>query len=443
MSVAVRTHDLAVGRPRAAAGECELRPGYDKAISQRATVLASMADGRSRIRGLTDCADVQSNVAALRRIGVDCEVSNDGDWFVTGRPTARTHRDGAQLDCGNSATTARLLTAIVTGMRGRWIIAGNGSLSTRPMWWLVDGLRALGAQIEYLGEYGVLPLAVMGGELEGGAHKFEVHSAQGVSAMAFAALSAHNRVVVGRQTRARDHTERLLRWTGIHVHESSSEVVIEPGSPEPFVLQVPRDPSAAAYLAGLHLASPNGDWWLHMPGVCLNERRLGFFRIIEGMGCEVRLVPDDTGGPEPSGCVSVRRGSRLRGALIQGHEMVQSAIDELPIIAALATQADSPTVIRDASELRDKDTDRISSTVRLLHEFGVDASASEDGLSVGPTSLIRPRGLVVLPADHRIAFAAFVLALLAGGQVDFSGAAVTATSNPSALNELAHFAEIA
>lgn len=430
-----------IGDPSPRREELEILSHRDKAITQRATVLASLADGPCRVAGVGDSADVLKNLRALREWGVEVRDEGEEVVYIDGRSRLGEGWQG-RVDCANSATTARILTAVFAAGRGIVTVEGNEVLTERPMGWAVDSLRAMGADISYLGRDGRLPLRVAGTELEGGTHDVEVCSAQAVSVLAFASLSGMVPTLIRRRALARDHTERLLRWTGSQVEESGLDLAIEPVRPRPFELAVPRDPSGAAVLAAIHLASSQAEQWLHLPGLCINERRIGFFTIVARMGVEVAIEQVDESGPEPVGTVSVRRTADLAGVVVEGDDLIQSAIDELPLIAALATQAAGPTTIRDAAELRDKDCDRIAATAWLLGTFGGSVGATEDGLHVTPSRLSPPGAPVVLPRDHRMAFVGLVLAILVGGQVSLSGMDSIATSFPGVLAAARHYVEI-
>ncbi|WP_318199411.1 hypothetical protein [Streptomyces sp. SCL15-4] len=418
-----------------------LVPHPDKAISQRATMLAALADGTSRIRGLADCRDVRANLRALTALGVPVRAVADATVEIDGRGPLGLDRRGPLLDAGNSATTSRLLLAVLAASAADCTVTGNALLRARPMAEVLGPLRNLGADLTELGEPGRLPVRVRGRRLRGGTVDVAVDSAQPVSALLFAGSQATAPVRITRRTAARDHTERLLRWTGVAVTETGTELVVTPGRPRPFDLEVPGDPSGAALLAALHLASPRARRELTLRRVGVNPRRTGFFHILRSMGAEVVEVPSDEPGPEPVADIRVSLPGRLTGTEVAGPRLVQSAIDELPAVAALATAATGPTVIRDASELRGKDTDRIATTAELLSAFGAGVRPTADGLVIEPRPLTAPRR-IDLPPDHRVVFAAFVLTLLAGGATELHGVSAAATSHPGALDDLTRYAPV-
>ncbi|MGE7434524.1 3-phosphoshikimate 1-carboxyvinyltransferase [Kitasatospora sp. NPDC001175] len=425
----------------AEAGGPALQPHPDKAISQRATVLAAVADGTSRLSNVADCADVRCNLRALEKLGIQVRVTGPGELMVTGTAASGIRITDRTLDAGNSATTSRLLLAVLAGSTSDCVVTGNRLLRSRPMTEVLDPLRELGAEIEELGEPGRLPLRVRGARLRGGEVNVTVDSAQPVSALQFAALNAAGPVRIRRRTMARDHTERLLRWTGVPVAQSELDLLVTPRRPRAFDLTVPGDPSGAALLAALHLASAQPGQELTLTRVGLNPLRTGFLRILAAMGATVTETVTSQDGPEPAGDIRIVLPGPLRGTVVEGRQLVQSAIDELPLVAALAAVAKGRTVIRDAAELKGKDTDRIASTVELLAAFGIAARATPDGLMVEPGTPVAPEQLR-LPADHRVIFAAFVLALLAGGGCELSGVRAAATSHPGAIDDLARFARL-
>lgn len=426
-----------LGRPYETDERMEVVPHPDKAISQRATILAALADGRSRIGNLADCADTRSNLEALGQLGIPL-AADRSELLIEGVTSQDINYRGRPLNAGNSATTARLLIAVLAGSDADCVVEGNALLRSRPMEWLVSPLLTMGGKVRYEGDRGRLPVRVVGSRLRGAELTVEVDSAQAVSALLFAGLTTDELVVINRRTAARDHTERLLRWTGLKVEESPERVELAPGRPQAFDLEVPGDPSAAAVLAALHLASPRAASPLTLRGVCLNPRRLGFFQLLNQLGGDASWRGTPSSGPEPVGTITVSGAGELDGGEVGGPEVIQSGIDELPLLAALASRSRKGLVIRDAAELRGKDTDRIASTVRLLTGFGVDAQPTADGLVVRPSKVLTPAE-VRLPADHRLVFAACVLALLAGGRVVLDGVDAAGTSHPGLLGDLARY----
>lgn len=410
-------------------------PPGDKSISQRAALLASVSEGTCRIDGFLRSDDTASALGALRAAGIDVE--DDGATVVVhGRGPRSYSPPRAPLDAGNSATSARLLLAITSAQRGRYVVDGNARLRRRPMGWVVSPLRALGARIEWASSAGALPARVDGGELTGREISVEVDSAQAVSALLFAGALARGPTTVRRRTRARDHTERLLRHFGVRVDEDEHTVRVHPGPIAAAGVRVAGDPSAAAaMIAAVAIRSAPGTR-LTIPSVGLNRTRTGFLRALDAMGAAVDVSPHGEVSGEPVGSVTVTSGRPLTGVEIGGRAFVQSAIDELPLVAALAATASGDTVVRDAAELRDKDTDRIATTVALVRAFGADARATRDGFVVRPRALRSP-GTYGVPGDHRIAMAALVLASALDEPTTIEGCDVVRVSFPGCVDALA------
>lgn len=421
-------------------GSLDLTPHPDKAITQRATILAALATGVSKIRNFADCADVRENLSCLRALGVPVSQTST-ELVITGDGLSSIGNKSLVLNTGNSATTSRLLLATLSARPCDITVSGNHLLQDRPMAEVIEPLRKLGANVTELGFTGRLPARVQGRQLDGGEVDVRVDSAQPVSALLFAGMQAGGLVHINRETAARDHTERLLRWTGISVEETANRLTIRPGRPRTFDLTVPADPSGAALLAAIHLASPVANQWLVLRGVGVNPRRIGFFDIVEQMGAIVKIRARTFDGPEPVADIWIRAEGQLKGVTIDSRELVQSTIDELPLIAALATVAVGDTSVSNADELRGKDTDRIATLLKLLRTFKCHAEEVSDGFIV--KSGFRPCATEVsLPADHRIVFTALVLAVLSGENCLLQNVSAIRTSNPGALEDLTLWAPV-
>jgi 3-phosphoshikimate 1-carboxyvinyltransferase len=300
---------------------------------------------------------------------------------------------------------------------------------------VVDPLRAMGAGID-ASPQGTAPLRVRGRRrLEGVTWRSPVASAQVKSAILLAALSADRSTTVVEPVPTRDHTERMLRMCGVEVVSTGSEVTVHPGPLEPFGLRVPGDLSSAAFFLALAASRPG--WRVRCPGVGLNPGRTGILAVLEAMGATVRVEEaDPAGGVEPVGDVEVR-GTRLRGVTISGPLTVRS-IDELPIIAVLASQADGDTEIRDAGELRNKESDRIAILETGLRLLGVPCESSADGLTVHGPVRLRAAHLDAA-GDHRFAMAWAIAAALVpegGGESIIDGADAAAVSYPGFFTDL-------
>jgi coenzyme F420 hydrogenase subunit beta len=423
--------------------EIVFRPAGDKAIIQRAMFAAALAEGTSSIRNVPPSDDIRHNTAVLRRLGVDIWVAADGSYVVTGRGLRglAAPSDGTALDVGNSATTARILLGLLAGAAGEFRVDGNALLRQRPMDWVVAPLVRAGADIAYEGARGRLPLRIRGARLAGISHDVGVFSAQPVSALLFAGLQGAAPSIINRLVRARDHTERLLRRLGVGIEDTETQVRLTPPDRLPaFELSVPGDISSAAFAIACVVASPIPRR-LTIEGVGVNPTRTGFLQALVDMGAAIEIVSTGSEGGEPVGTVMVESGRALRGVEIGGDAFVQSMIDELPLLAAVAARASGRTVIRNASELKDKDTDRIATTAATLRAFGVRIEARADGWSVEESDLVSPRSFQ-LPPDHRVIFAAMTLASLLTEPTTFSGWERVSVSFPDCLDLLGQLASV-
>jgi 3-phosphoshikimate 1-carboxyvinyltransferase len=411
-------------------------PG-DKSISHRALILGSLAKGRSYIGNASPAADVLSTAACLRACGVWVRDFPPARYALDGGGVGLSLRnpDGA-LDCANSGTTMRLLAGVLAGADVDATLDGDTSLRRRPMLRVADPLRAMGATIDSSPE-GTAPLRVRGKRvLEGLTWQSPVASAQVKSAILLAGLSAAGPTTVIEPLPTRDHTERMLRMCGIDVVANGLAVTVHPGQLEPFGIRIPGDLSSAAFFLALAASRPG--WRLKCPLVGLNPGRTGILAVLEAMGAEVGIeTRDPAGGVEPVGDVEVR-GAALHGVVISDALTVR-CIDELPVIAVLATQAEGDTVIRDAGELRTKESDRIALLETGLRLLGASCESTADSLTVHGPVRLRAAHLDAA-GDHRFAMAWAIAAALVppgGGESVIDGAEAAAVSYPSFFSDLA------
>lgn len=434
---------VTIGFDVTGAREMVWRPPGDKAILQRAAFAAGLADGTSTIRNIPQSDDIENNLAILRQLGVDVWEAADASIVLGGRGLRGLALQDKKsvLNPGNSATTARILLAILAGTPGAFRVDGNELLRRRPMEWIVEPLRQAGAQIVYEQSRGRLPALITGSSLGVISHRVDIFSAQPVSALLFAGLQAHGETVIGRRAKARDHTERLLRSLGVTVEETETSVrMAPPDRLPPFSLTLPGDISTAAFPIACVVASPLARK-LVIEDVGINETRLGFVRTLKAMGASIDIEPTGTEGNEPVGRITVESGRPLHGIEVGGAYLVQSMIDELPMLAALAARADGPTIIRDAQELKDKDTNRIATTVAALSPFGVRIEARDDGFLIESSDLHTAKSLV-LPPDHRVIFAAMTLASSLEEPTTMSGWEKVSVSFPGCLDLLGRLASV-
>jgi 3-phosphoshikimate 1-carboxyvinyltransferase len=398
----------------------DLRVPGDKSISHRALMFAALARGESRLRGVLPGADCRSTAAVLRALGVDVpEPPADGAEIRVRSDGIDAWREpGDMLDCGNSGTTARLMMGLLASRPFCATLTGDASLRGRPMARITAPLEEMGARARALERPDRLPLELCGGALSGIDYRSPHASAQIKSAVLLAGLGAAVPVSVLEPGRSRDHTERMLAGMGVAVHSAPREdgwevALAPPGAPlPPLDMEVPGDPSSAAFLVALALLADRGE--LRIRGVCVNPTRTGFIPVMARMGARIGCEAEHTAGGEPVADLVVRPAS-LRATEIAPAE-IPAAIDEIPILAALAARADGTTTVRGAGELRVKESDRIALLVANLRALGVAAEELPDGLRVTGTAAPLA-GTVVTHGDHRIAMAFGVLGALPGSRV--------------------------
>jgi 3-phosphoshikimate 1-carboxyvinyltransferase len=421
-------------------------PG-DKSVSHRALLLAALAEGESRLRGLLPGADCRSTAAALRALGVSIpELPEDGrEIRIQGVGLAGLGTPAAPLDCGNSGTTARLLLGVLAGAGVEATLTGDASLRSRPMRRVTAPLSAMGAVFREEGDPDRLPVRVLArGDFRGGRYVLNVASAQVKSALLLAGVLAGVAVEVEEPGLSRDHTERMLRAMGVPV---TSEQVPGPGGAvharvsipagisrlAPLELDVPGDPSSAAFLLALAALGGAGPG-LRVEGVGVNPTRVGFLPALRRMGVQVavhaRHGHDSKGSRAGEPVADLEAGpAALEATTIEGAE-VPTLIDELPLLAALAARAEGVTRIRDAQELRVKESDRIRTVARNLQALGVTVVEHADGLDVTGRPGAALEGRVTADHDHRIAMAFGVLGALPGSAVEIDDRAVVEVSFP-------------
>jgi 3-phosphoshikimate 1-carboxyvinyltransferase len=399
-------------------------PG-DKSITHRALLFGALARGESHVGGALTSLDARSSARVLRLLGAEITPLRAGDVLrIRGR--GRFRAPGRTLDCGNSGTTTRLLLGLLSGHRFRATLTGDASLRRRPMRRVTVPLTEMGARFqEHAGDG--LPLTVRGGGLRPLRYAMPVSSAQIKSALLLAGVVGEVAVDLREPGgRSRDHTERLLRAFGYPVEERDGWIEFRPGGRiEPFDLQVPGDPSSAAFLVAAAVLAEAGE--LRIAGVGVNPTRTGFLRVLERMGAAVDAVAPDTSFGEPVADL-VARPAALRGAEV-GEAEIPGLIDEIPMLAVLASRAAGETVFRSVGELRVKESDRLGLIAGNIRAVGGRAEVRGDDLHVeGVTAA--PKGRVVTAGDHRLAMAFAVLGTLPGARVAIDDLACAAVSFP-------------
>ena len=388
-------------------------PG-DKSISHRSAMFASLAEGESRVRNFLPGGDCLATLGVLRALGVTIDQPSPTELRIDGVGLHGWQEPAAPLDCVNSGTTMRLMAGLLAGQSFFSILHGSSQLIRRPMGRIVDPLRQMGATI--YGRQGgrLAPLAIRGHLLSGIDYILPVASAQVKSAILLAGLYSNGLAIVREPAPTRDHTERILTAMGAQAGKVGQVIASErPRRPlRPLDLTVPGDISSAAFLLAAGLLAPRGH--VTLEGVGVNPTRTGILDIVQQMGGAVRIDNMREEAGEPAADLVVQP-SQLHGVEIGG-ELIPCAIDELPVVAVLATQARGRTVVRNAAELRVKETDRIATIVAELRTLGARIEERPDGFVVeGPTEL--HSAPVSSHGDHRLAMALAVAGLAAEGPV--------------------------
>lgn len=422
---------LRVSPARTLSGEARV-PG-DKSISHRAVLLAALARGTSRVRGFLYGGDCEATLNAVAALGVDVERPDPETVILRSPGPSGWHEPDTVIDCVNSGTTMRLLTGLLAGQPFTSFLTGSAQLRRRPMGRVTRPLREMGATIlgRRDGEYA--PLAVRGGRLQGIEYRLPVASAQVKSALIFAGLFAQGPTVVHEPGPARDHTERMLQGLGVSLIKEEGTVTVHPldGPLPPLDITVPGDFSSAAFLIVAGVLVPGSEIRVRHVGV--NPTRTGLLDVLAAMGAKVVRGDERLVGGEPVADLIVRP-ARLRGTTVGGTTVVRM-IDEFPILAVAATQAEGVTVVRDAAELRVKESDRIAAVVQELRKLGARIQERPDGFVVeGPTQL---RGAAVHShGDHRLAMALAVAGLVAAGETTVHDAGCIRDSFPTFVSTL-------
>lgn len=413
-------------------GEIQV-PG-DKSLTHRSLMFAAAGEGESRLSGLLSGADCRSTAAVLRSLGCDIpDIPTDGSEVrVRSGGIDRWTEPRETLDCGNSGTTARLMMGLLAARPFCSTLTGDGSLRSRPMRRVTEPLTAMGARVRELDRPDRFPVELCGGPLAPFSYRSPKASAQIKSAILLAGLSGRVAVEVREPIQSRDHTERMLRALGVQVDDGPAPdggwraaISAPPATLPPLDMRVPGDPSSAAFFIALALAARGGE--LVIRNVGLNPTRTGFLEVARRMGGSVVVEGERVAGGEPVGDLVARPG-RLRAVSVAAAE-VPSMIDELPMLAALATRAEGETVVRGAEELRAKESDRIAAIVENLRRIGADAEELPDGFVVRGTDTPL-RGTVRTYHDHRIAMAFGVLGALPGNELEIEDREVVDVSFP-------------
>lgn len=401
-------------------------------------MLGALSTGTARVDGWLASGDCLSTLGVLQRLGVEIRFLNAAHTAleITGRglggllPPA----DDGPLNCGNSGTTMRLMAGILAAHPFRVTLAGDASLSGRPMKRVVEPLRAMGARIDGPDDGAHAPLAIEGGPLKGLSFDLPIASAQVKSSILLAGLHAAGTTRVRQPSRSRDHTERqILRLGGVVRDEADGWIAVEGGHPlSASPTRVPGDISAAAFFLVAAAVAVRSE--LTVEGVGVNPTRTGILDVLRRMGANLAVTNEREEGGEPVADIVVKGGAPLKGVRIAG-DLIPRLIDEIPVLAVAACCAEGVTVIRDAGELRAKESDRLTVVAQELGKLGARIGVLADGLAIEGGAALTGAP-VQSHGDHRIAMALAVAALNAQGETRIDGADCVAISYPGFLGDL-------
>lgn len=404
-------------------------PG-DKSISHRAVMFGSLAQGTTKISGFLEGADCLSTIRCFRQMGISVE-QNGSDVLVYGKGLHGLSAPSDVLDTGNSGTTTRLISGILAGQNFSSILTGDESIQSRPMNRIITPLKEMGADITSLKNNGCAPLSIQGTQLYGIHYNSPVASAQVKSCILLTGMYADGETKVTEPVLSRNHTEIMLNYFGADVRSFGTTACI---SPEPVLtareISVPGDISSAAYFIAAGLLTPNSEILLKNVGI--NPTRDGILKVCRQMGADITLLNENQQG-EPTADLLIRTSS-LHGTVIEG-EIIPTLIDEIPVIAIMAAFAQGKTIIRDAQELKVKESDRIAVMCENLKRMGADVTPTEDGMVIEGG---RPLHGACIDShlDHRIAMSFAVAGAICDGVLSISGGECVNISYPEFYKDL-------
>jgi len=410
----------------------ELTPPGDKSISHRAIILGSIAEGLTTVTGFLPAGDTLSSADAMMMLGIPIKIDED-TLKIRGKGTYGLVEPENTIDAGNSGTTARLLTGILSAQNFFSSITGDQYLRARPMERVVIPLSLMGARIWGRDNGKKLPLAILGGNLKAISYTLPVASAQVKSAILLAALYAEGETEIIEPEPTRDHTERMLSYFGVRIEKDDSRIKVR--GPQKLesgrTLSIPADISSASFFIVASLINPNSEILIKRVG--LNPSRTGVLEILKEMGGDIKILNKREESGEDIGDI-LAKSSKLKAVEIAGR-IIPKTIDELPIIAVAACYAEGETVIKDAKELRVKETDRIKAVSIELRKFGAEIDELDDGMIIRGRETLKGTECSSW-GDHRIAMALAVAATRAKGRTEIKDAECVSVSFPRFFNIL-------
>ena len=415
---------MVIQKIKKAVGQIKV-PG-DKSISHRAVMLGSLANGVTEISGFLKGADCLSTIDCFRKMGIDIDINGE-NVTVHGNGLRGLKKPDEMLYTGNSGTTTRLLCGILAGQNFDTSITGDASIQKRPMGRVVKPLSMMGAKIE--NEY--CPLYITGTKLHGIDYKMPVASAQVKTAIILAGLYADGETVIHEIEKSRDHTELMLSAMGADLTVDNLDITVKPTNDLTAVnVDVPGDISSAAFFLVLGAIMPNSQ--ITVINVGINPTRTGIIDVLKDMGADITLENVQTSAGETVADITVRSSS-LKGTTVGG-DIIPRLIDELPIIAVAAVFADGQTVIKDAQELKVKETNRIRAVVDEFNKCGIDITETDDGMIINGGKSIHGADFKTY-GDHRMAMSLTVLAQLADGESTLDDSDCACVSYPTFFDD--------
>ncbi|RJP59956.1 MAG: 3-phosphoshikimate 1-carboxyvinyltransferase [Deltaproteobacteria bacterium] len=406
-------------------------PG-DKSISHRAVIIGSLAKGKTRIIEPSRGDDNLRTLNAFRMMGIEVDEPKVDQLIINGRGLYGLTEPEDVIDAGNSGTTVRLLTGLLTGQRFFSVITGDRYLRKRPMKRVVEPLSSMGAKIWGRENGNFAPLVINGTRLNPIDYISPIASAQVKSAILLAGLYADGVTKITEPSLSRDHTERMLRFFGANLKRDDNSVSIAGGSNlEGRKIEIPGDISSAAFFIVAALVIPNSEVLLKRVGV--NPSRTGILEVLKKMGANIQLLNEYETWGEPVADILVKT-SRLKGTKIEG-ELIPKTIDELPVLSVAASVAEGDTVIKDAKELRVKETDRIKAVASELKKFGAEVEEFDDGMRISGKDELKGCDCQSF-GDHRIAMSLIIAGLMASGKTVVEDTSCIGTSFPEFKDKL-------
>lgn len=405
-------------------------PG-DKSISHRSIMLGSLANGKTEITGFLKSADCLSTMNAFRAMGIDI-VEEPNRIIVNGKGLHGLTAANRTMDMGNSGTTTRLLTGILAGQKFASKVSGDESLNSRPMKRIIEPLNKMGADVRSLNDDGCAPLVILPSRLDGITYNSPVASAQVKSSILLAGMYAEGETTVIEPVLSRNHTELMVNGFGGKIVSEGTKATITPGLElTGQKIEVPGDISSAAYFIAAGLITPNSE--IVIKNVGINPTRDGILKVALAMGGNITKENERTVSGEPA-CDLVVKSSLLHGITVEG-DIIPTLIDEIPIIAVMAACAEGTTIIKDAAELKVKESNRIDTVVEGLYKMDVDVTPTDDGMIINGGKPLHG-AKISSHSDHRIAMSFAIASLVANSDTEISWAECVSISYPTFFSTL-------